>query len=308
MKAGVLALLGLAGCDLVFTVHETCSTADCLTVLAKNEGGASEIAVAGNDVLWTIELAPGAVRTCAVDACTPRTLADGEDRPHSLRAMGANAVWAAGNNIRCIARDATNPAAILVKHDPDTGRFVSIHNVDQYVYSASTHGLWRCAIPNACRPCTDESSMSEYLYGSLTSDAQDMLWGDDATQLYGIDLGQGGISHLYAVAGVQALAASTSVFAIAGDGPQLLTWPPGAPNDSAPTAIDTGGTPAALAIDRDQLFVGLAEGRIVQIEVSPAIGTPKLVVDGLTSIQHMAVTPDRVYVVAGDTIGYIPRP
>jgi hypothetical protein len=88
------------------------------------------------------------------------------------------------------------------------------------------------------------------------------------------------------------------VFALQDGGTDVLVWPVVAPTDAAPRRIRTGGTPRAMALDSEALYVAELAGRIVRIPVLPDLGEPEEIAVGLPKLDAITVSGDRIYLIA----------
>jgi hypothetical protein len=293
------SLLLLAACLSKPPPPADCTDGSCLTVLA-DEIDATELAVSGGNVLWTIDGIGGAIRGCAADACAPRSLAGGQSSPHAMQLNAEDVLWASGSEILRVnrIRDGTQP---VIPIDANGAHLVQVfRHVAQRFYWSANDSFWRCDYDPG-ELCMFKSSVSDLApyNGPLTADASDRLWVTSAEQLAAVDPSQGRPQRTFQVADVRALIANeTHVFALQDGGTDVLAWPVVAPTDATPRRIHTGGIPRAMALDSAALYVAELAGRIVRIAVLPDLGEPEEIAVGLPKLDAITVSEDRIYLIA----------
>ncbi|HEX7836893.1 MAG TPA: hypothetical protein VF469_05490 [Kofleriaceae bacterium] len=286
-----------------------CADGSCLNLLA-DEPDATELAVAGGDVFWTIDGIGGAIRGCSADACTPRSLADGQSSPHAMLVNAEDVLWATGSDMYRVnrIRDGIQPVVRIDDNAPH--RVQVFRHVAQQFYWSTNDAFWRCDYEpgEICMSKTTLSDLASY-NGPLTTDASDRLWVTSAEQLAVVDLSQGQPQRTFQVADVRALVANeTHVFVLQGGGTEVLAWPVVAPTGAEPRRIRTGGIPQAMALDSEALYVAELAGRIVRIPVLPDLGEPEEIAVGLPKLEAITVSTDRIYLIADRRIvAWLPK-
>ena len=302
------SLLFLTACLSKPAPPADCADASCLTVLA-NEPNASELAVAGDDVFWTIDGIGGAIRGCSADACTPRSLAEKQSSPHAMQLNAEDVLWATGSAMYRVNR--IRAAAPVVQID-DNGlhQVQAFRHIAQQFYWSTDDGFWRCDYEpgEICMYKTSLSNFARY-NGPLTIDASDRLWVTSAGELAVADLSQGTPQRTFQVADVRALVANeTHVFVLQDGGTEILAWPVLAPTNAEPRRIRTGGMPRAMALDSEALYVAELAGRIVRIPILPDLGEPEEIAVGLPKLETLTVSSDRIYLIADRRIiAWLPK-
>lgn len=303
------SLLLLGACLSKPAPPADCADGSCLNVLA-DEPDATELAVAGGDVFWTIDGIGGAIRGCSADACTPRSLADGQSSPHAMLVNAEDVLWATGSDMYRVnrIRDGTQPVVRIDENAPH--QVQTFRHVAQQFYWSTHDGFWRCDYEpgEICMSKTTLSDLASY-NGPLTLDASDRLWVTSAGQLAVVDLSQGKPQRTFQVADVRALVANeTHVFVLQDGGTEVLAWPVVAPTDAEPRRIRTGGLPRAMALDSEALYVAELAGRIVRIPVLPDLGEPEEIAVGLPKLDAITVSTDRIYLISDRRIvAWLPK-
>lgn len=303
------SLLLLAACLSKPPPPANCADGSCLNMLA-DEQNATELAVDGSDVFWTIDGIGGAVRGCSADACMPRSLADRQSSPHAMLVNAEDVLWATGSEMYRVnhIRDGTQPVVQIDENAPH--RVQVFRHISQQFYWSTNDGFWRCDYEPG-EVCMSKSSLSDLMQynGPLTSDASDRLWVTNANQLAVVDVSQETPQRTFQVADVRALVANeTYVFVLQDGGTEVLAWPVVAPTNTEPRRIHTGGIPRAMVLDNDALYVAELAGRIVRIPVLPDLGEPEEVAMGLPKLDAITVSKDRIYLIADSRIiAWLPK-
>jgi hypothetical protein len=318
IAAGVM--VGGSGCHYLFQLDEVvespldggCVSAECLTVIAEGETGATELLVDGAELFWTVRTGAGGIRACDVDACTPRSLTTPEVNPHSLVLDGALALWVAENRLMAVARDATEKTPTMLATNAFS--LVAVRRVGQRLWRTSAQGLDRCDYNAMVPQCTASSGLPDpvgQLDGVLAVDPLDQLWGAHETDaVLAANVSPESATHRFAGPRINAIAVgSTHVFGLTANGTRVYVWSVSAPDGTQPIEIATGGTPMAIALDGRDLYVGEAEGNLVHVVVGDAgdAQSLRLVARLDRGIQGLALVADRVYVAADGTIGWVAR-
>jgi sugar lactone lactonase YvrE len=276
-----------------------CTDGSCLHVLA-DEMDATELAVSGGDVFWTIDGIGGAIRGCTADTCAPRSLAGGQSSPHAMQVNAEDVLWASGSEMRRVNRIRAGVQPV-VPIDQNGAHVVQVfRHVAQQFYWSTVDSFWRCDYEpgEVCMSRTSLSDLASYT-GPLTADPSDRLWVTSAQQLAAVAPLQGKPQRTFQVAGVRALIANEAyVFALQDGGTDVLAWPVVALSDAAPRRIHTGGTPRAMALDGEALYVAELAGRIVRIPVLPDLGQPEEIAVELPKLDAIALSGDRIYLIA----------
>lgn len=303
------SLLLLAACLAKPPPPADCSDGSCLHVLA-DETDATELAVSGSDVLWTIDAVGGAIRGCSADACTPRSLADGQSSPHAMLINAEDVLWATGSDLFRVNRIRDGAPPVIRIDDNGAHLVQEFRHVAQRLYWSTSDSFWRCDY-DVDEVCASKSSLSDLApyTGPLTADPSDRLWVTSAAQLAAVDPSQGKPQRTFQVTDVRALIANeTYVFALQDGGPDVLAWPLVAPTDAAPRRVRTGGMPRAMALDSAALYVAELAGRIVRIAVLPDLGEPEEIAVGLPKLDAITVSADRIYVIADHRlVAWLPK-
>jgi hypothetical protein len=276
-----------------------CGDGSCLNLLA-DEPDATELAVAGGDVFWTIDGIGGAIRGCSADACTPRSLADEQSSPHAMLVNAEDVLWATGSEMLRVnrIRDGAQPVVRIDDNAPH--RVQAFRHIAQQFFWSASDSFWRCDYEpgEVCMSRSSLPNLAPYS-GPLTADASDRLWVTSAEQLAAVIPSEGEPQRTFQVAGVRALIANeTHVFALQDGGTEVLAWPVVAPTAAEPRRIRTGGTPRAMALDSEALYVAELAGRIVRIPVLPDLGEPEEIAVGLPKLDAITVAGDRIYLIA----------
>jgi hypothetical protein len=178
------------------------------------------------------------------------------------------------------------------------------------LYWSADDGFWRCDYDQG-EICTSRTTIDELLSytGPLTSDPSDRLWVTSAAQLAVTAPADATPQRTFQVTDARVLLASeTHVFVLQDGGTEILVWPVVAPTAAAPRRIATGGTPRAMALDSEALYVAELAGRIVRIPVLPDLGPPEEVAIGLPKLSAIAVSGDRIYLIASDRlVAWLPK-
>jgi hypothetical protein len=279
-------------------------------VLAPNEPGAAELAIDGGDLYWTIDTLGGAIHTCAIEECAPRSLADGLKSPHSMLVVPEDVIWASGDEIYRVNRIRAGTQLVVQIDENGEHQVQMLRYAPPYLYWSTNDSFWRCDY-EATETCMFESSVSvlSRYHGPLALDGSDQLWvtGEDGMRAFG--LSSMTVQRTFSIGGIVTLVANaTHVFAVQNGGTEVLAWPVTAPNEAQPTRISTGGSPRALALDGNALFVAEQAGRIVRIPLLPDLGEPEEIAVGLPRIETLAVSTDRIYLIAdGRLIAWLPK-
>lgn len=302
------SLLLLTACLSKPAPPADCADGSCLTVLA-DEPNASELAVAGGDVFWTIDGIGGAIRGCSADACTPRSLAERQSSPHAMLLNAEDVLWATGSAMYRVNR-IRNVAPVVQIDDNAPHQVQAFRHIAQQFYWSVHDAFWRCDYEPG-EICMSKSSLSDLARynGPLTIDASDRLWVTSAEGLAVVDLSQGKPQRTFPVADVLALVANeTHVFVLQDGGTEILAWPVLAPTDAEPRRIRTGGMPRAMALDSEALYVAELAGRIVRIPVLPDLGEPEEIAVGLPKLETITISNDRIYLIADRRIvAWLPK-
>jgi len=306
----LLPLLLLPACLSKPVPPGSCIDGSCLNVIAADEPGAGELVIDGANAYWTIDTLAGSIRTCAVDACAPQTLADNQKAPHSMLVEGEDAIWATGVEMRRVNRDRPPPEMVVPIDNNEPHQVQMVRHPPRYFYWSTDDGFWRCDY-DATERCMSKSSLPSLLgyRGPLTLDKNEQLWVTGADGMGAYSLAAEKLQRTFPIGGVRALIANeTHVFAVQTDATEVLALPVTAPSDTAPTRIRTGGAPRVLALDGTALFVAEQAGRIVRIPILPDLGAPEEIAVGLPRIDAIALSLDRIYLIAdGRLIAYLPK-
>jgi hypothetical protein len=302
------SLLLLTACLSKPAPPADCADGSCLTVLA-DEPNASELAVAGGDVFWTIDGIGGAIRGCSADACTPRSLAEKQSSPHAMLLNAEDVLWATGSAMYRVNR-IRDVAPVVQIDENGLHQVQAFRHVAQQFYWSTDDGFWRCDYEpgELCMSKTSLSNFARY-NGPLTIDASDRLWVTSAGELAVADLSQGTPQRTFQVADIVALVANeTHVFVLQDGGTEILAWPVLAPTNAEPRRIRTGGMPRAMALDSEALYVAELAGRIVRIPVLPDLGEPEEIAVGLPKLETITISNDRIYLIADRRIvAWLPK-
>jgi hypothetical protein len=302
-------VLCLAGCDLVFELEASpppCNSDACLTVLASGEVGASEIATEGGDVYWT---RPDAVRGCAIADCNPDSFDDPLNPPHGLRIEGDFVLYAGANQMFGVARDGTGvPQAWQDGSGMDVEAFVRLGSA--IYWTAGDQGLTRCeydaGVP-ACDNATSFNAEGPLATAPLVPDVTGHLWARVGSEIVQIDVSGPDFVRGFVADSPQILAtSSTHVFAVVDA--QILAWLLTAPDSTDPTLVLETPSPLAVVADAEHLYVLDGGGRIVRVSLLDLQGGEEEILSGVPGLRAMAVTSDRVFIVAGDRIASFPKP
>ncbi len=305
----LLFLLLLPACLAKPGPPSSCIDGSCLHVLA-HEPGAGELVIDGPSAYWTIDTLAGSIRTCAVDACVPQTLAGEQKAPHSMLVEGEDAIWATGTEMWRVNRDRPPPQPVVQIDNNAPHQVRMVRHPPRYFYWSTDGGFWRCDYDatELCMGKTSLPSLSDYR-GPLTLDKNEQLWVTGADGMAAYSLTAEELQRTFPIGGVRALVANeTHVFAVQADATEVLALSVTAPSDTAPTRIRTGGAPRMLALDGTALFVAEQAGRIVRIPILPDLGEPEEIAVGLPRIDAIALSLDRIYLIAdGRMIAYLPK-
>jgi sugar lactone lactonase YvrE len=276
-----------------------CADGSCLNLLA-DEPDATEIAVAGGDVFWTIDGIGGAIRGCTADPCVPRSLTDPQSSPHAMQVNAEDVLWATGSEMFRVNRIRAGAQPVVRIDDNAPHRVQVFRHIAQQFYWSTQDSFWRCDYEpdEVCRSKSSLPDLAPYS-GPLTADASDRLWVTSAEQLAAVDPSEATPQRTFPVAGIRALIADeTHVFALQDGGTEVLAWPVVAPTGAEPRRIRTGGIPRAMALDSQALYVAELAGRIVRIPVLPDLGEPEEIAVGLPKLDAITVASDRIYLIA----------
>jgi len=286
-----------------------------LTVLAPDEAGAAELVLDGGDAFWTTVGsgggATGAIRSCELEACVPRSLTSRELSPHSLLVEGDEVLWASGDSVHRVSRTATDAAPFIVG-SVGAGLLeipIAFRHIGARLFFSSSAFFFRCDYEPGGE-CASPSTISSLrdLTGPMTLHGNGLLWVANGRQLLGADVLAGQIKHTFPAPGLRSLIANTNhVFALDPDGTDLLDWPIAAPDGTPPTRIAAAVPLHALALDGDHLFVGTADG-LLRLPLRPDPGPPEQIATGLPTIEAIAVAAERIYVIAAGRLGWLPKP
>jgi sugar lactone lactonase YvrE len=304
------SLLLLAACLSKPLPPADCTDGSCLHVIA-DEPGATELAVAGSDVFWTIDGIGGAIRSRPADGGTPRSLATEQSSPHAMQLNAEDVLWATGSTMSRVnrIRDGAQPVTI---DDNPPHRVQVFRHVAQQFYWSTNDSFWRCDYEpgEICASRTTFGTLTSYT-GPLTSDPSGRLWVTSAEQLAVVVPADGTPQRRFQVTDARVLLANeTHVFVLQDGGTEVLVWPVVAPAAAEPLRIRTGGVPRAMALDSEALYVAELAGRIVRIPVLPDVGQrpPEEIAIGLPKLSAITVSGDRIYLIADDRlVAWLPR-
>jgi hypothetical protein len=306
----LLLLLPLPACLSKPAPPSNCLDGSCLNVIAANEPGAGELVIDGATAYWTIDSLAGSIRSCAVDACAPQTLAKEQKAPHSMLVEGEDVIWATGFEMYRVNRDRPPPQQVAQIDSNAPHQVRMFRHPPRYFYWSTDEAFWRCDY-DATETCMDRTSLPSLVSyrGPLTLDKNDQLWVTGAGGMGAYSLTAEKLQRTFPIGGVRTLVANdTHVFAIQADGTEVLALSVTAPSDTEPTRIQTGGTPRLLALDGTALFVAEQAGRIVRIPILPDLGEPEEIAVGLPRIDAITLSLDRIYLIAdGRLIAYLPK-
>jgi hypothetical protein len=315
MRGVTIVVAMCAGCDWVLGLApaNNCLDGACLTVLAPDEAGASEIVADAEGLFWALGGANGAIRGCAIEGCQPRSLTSVESSPHSLLLGGSEIMWASGRDLRAVDRTAT-AAVVTAFYEEVTDPVVDFVRIASRgrIYYSTRGGMKRCTYrQDPISRCSGGSTISALVLmtGVIATDRSDRIWAGGDARLY-VDNNMDEVDRYFEVpGGARAIAVGEQLaFAIPTTGAELLAWSIDAPAMTSPTRIDVGGTPRALALDSLHVYIADASGRVLRVATVPELGEVEVVAASLPPISDLAVGDDAVYLVADDRIAALPKP
>jgi hypothetical protein len=251
------------------------------------------------------------VRTCAIAACEPFTIAEA-DAPHHLLLDGGHVLFASGRDMFWIARDGSGMLQSW-RDDSDDAVVAFIRRGNEIVWTATEPGLTRCNYDPAAGTCDGTSSVMgpglADVENALVTDLTDNLWttrnGNDVIQ---VDYPGRAIAKQFMLDRARALAtSSTHVFATSAGSGEVVGWELTAADDTLPLTIVDGQAPLGLVHDAEHLYVADGNGTIVRVDLLQPDGGVEEVAAELGGLRAIAVTDDRMFAIVGDQIASLPK-
>lgn len=301
-----------ASADDVVTVDAgpiVCPGSAC-TVLASGQNDAREIVSDGTRAFWTIATSGnGAVRSVALAGGSTQVVSGQEDQPKSLQLFDDLAYYATGTAAHQVRQDGATEAGAKLFVGSGRGNISSVARFGATLYFTYEAKLGRCTL--ATSPCPGSSPT--FTVGNGTAALSPAPDGPPyfvhANAIWQAAADANSADFRFEVPKVRALLVdATNVYFLTTGVKDVAAL--GRTDDRAATPRILAATtdePRAMAIDgADLYFTTLETGTVTRVAKFGA-STPVVVVKGLVSPQGIAVTKDRILVVADGSIISLPK-
>jgi len=288
-----------------------CPSSAC-SVLAEGQTDAREVVTDGVDVFWTRATnGSGSVRAAPLAGGAPPRLVSGpEDQPKSLQLFEELVRYATGGAVHQVRKDGSTDAGAKGYLRSGGGDVTSALRFGTTVYFTYEDKLGRCGPPLA--PCIGNSPTVQVGLGAgaLTFAPGGPPYFVHVGAIWQVDADNNRADIRFEVTGIRALAAdATNLYFLRTGKKTVETLQRSAARPTIPTTLaEESEEPRAIAIDGSDLyFTTLQTGTVSR--VAKFGGTPPVVVvKGLVSPDGIAVSDDRIVVVANGSIVSIPKP
>lgn len=288
-----------------------CPSSACV-VLASAQTDAREIVTDGTRVFWTLATSgSGSVRSIPIGgAPAPQLVSGPEDQPKSLQLYEDLVHYATGGAAHQVKKDGSTDAGAKGYLRSGGGDITSVLRFGDTLYFTYEDKLGRCGPTIA--PCIGTSPTASVGLGAgaLTFAPGGAPYFAHVGAIWQVDPVDNKADLRFEVPGVRVmLADATNLYFLRTGRKTVETVGRSAARKTVPTTLaETSDEARAIAIDGSDLyFTTLQAGTITRVAKFGG-SPPVVVVKGLVSPEGIAVTNDRIFVVANGSIVSIPKP